>query len=247
MILLTESEEVIRQGAATYKTEIQPVANIYASELSINQANEFRFTLNENASSVFITIYKEGEALTNHNAGALAKGIQTIANPFGPIDYDAWSVTASSRPVAYPVKISDDTPIFQFYSGRAVAVDNNPESPFFGRVYVSESAGGLISEGTPVNPRTTQKGIYILDAALTDVTNQGADSYAGNITWGANVNANYQYAPRGIATDASGKVYIFSGTGESRQDGTDHPESSRVGSFFYNPGRDKAMCGETGC
>ena len=196
------------QGAATYKTEIQPVANIYASELSINQANEFRFTLNENASSVFITIYKEGEALTSHDAGALAKGIQTIANPFGPIDYDAWSDTASSRPVAYPVKISDDTPIFQFYSGRAVAVDNNPESPFFGRVYVSESAGGLISEGTPVNPRTTQKGIYILDAALTDVTNQGADSYAGNIAWGANVNANYQYAPRGIATDASGKVYI---------------------------------------
>ena len=79
------------------------------------------------------------------------------------------------------VKISDDSPIFQFYSGRGVAVDNNPESPFFGRVYVSESAGGLISEGTPVNPRTTQKGIYILDAALSDVTNQGAKSYTGNI------------------------------------------------------------------
>ncbi|WP_455584469.1 N-acetylmuramoyl-L-alanine amidase [Bacteroides sp.] len=196
------------QGAATYKTEIQPVANIYASELSISQANEFKFTLNENASSVFITIYKEGEALNSHNAGALGKGVHTIANPFGAIGYDTWSVTASSRPVAYPAKISDDTPVFQFYSGRAVAVDNNPESPFFGRVYVSESAGGPVSEGTPINPRTTQKGIYILDAALTDVTNQGSESYTGNIAWGANVNASYQYAPRGIATDAAGKVYI---------------------------------------
>ena len=196
------------QGAAIYKTEIQPVANIYASELSISPANEFKFTLNEDASSVFITVYKEGETLTSYNAGALNKGAQVITNPFGTTNYDTWSVTASSRPVAYPVKISDDSPIFQFYSGRGVAVDNNPESPFFGRVYVSESAGGLISEGTPVNPRTTQKGIYILDAALSDVTNQGAKSYTGNIAWGANVNASYQYAPRGIATDASGKVYI---------------------------------------
>lgn len=194
------------QGAAIYKTEIQPVANIYASELSISPANEFKFTLNEDASSVFITVYKEGETLTSYNAGALNKGAQVITNPFGTTNYDTWSVTASSRPVAYPVKISDDSPIFQFYSGRGVAVDNNPESPFFGRVYVSESAGGLISEGTPVNPRTTQKGIYILDAALSDVTNQGAKSYTGNIAWGANVNASYQYAPRGITTDASGKV-----------------------------------------
>lgn len=169
------------QGAAIYKTEIQPVANIYASELSISPANEFKFTLNEDASSVFITVYKEGETLTSYNAGALNKGAQVITNPFGTTNYDTWSVTASSRPVAYPVKISDDSPIFQFYSGRGVAVDNNPESPFFGRVYVSESAGGLISEGTPVNPRTTQKGIYILDAALSDVTNQGAKSYTGNI------------------------------------------------------------------
>ncbi len=196
------------QGVATYKTEIQPVANIYASELSISEANEFKFTLNENASSVFITIYKEGEALNSYDAGALAKGVHVIGNPFGIIEYDAWSVTANSRPVAYPVKISDDSPIFQFYSGRAVAVDNNPESSFFGRVYVSESAGGTISEGTPVDPRTTQKGIYILDAALTDITNQGAESYTGNVAWGANVNASYQYAPRGIATDARGKVYI---------------------------------------
>lgn len=164
--------------------------------------------MNEDASSVFITVYKEGETLTSYNAGALNKGAQVITNPFGTTNYDTWSVTASSRPVAYPVKISDDSPIFQFYSGRGVAVDNNPESPFFGRVYVSESAGGLISEGTPVNPRTTQKGIYILDAALSDVTNQGAKSYTGNIAWGANVNASYQYAPRGITTDASGKVYI---------------------------------------
>ena len=43
------------------------------------------------------------------------------------------------------------------------------------------------------------------------------------------------------------KIYLFQGLPKADKNGTDHPESSRVGSFFYNPGRDKAMCGETGC
>ena len=196
------------EGIARFKSEISPVANIYASELSITNEKAFKFTLNENASSVFINIYKDGESIDSYSAGALAKGVQTIANPFGSKEYNAWSVTASARPVGYPAKISDDSPVFQFYSARGVAVDNNPESLFFGRVYVAESAGGLMTAGTPVNPRTSQKGIYILDAALTDVTNQGAKSYTGGVAWGTNSGTGYQYAPRGITTDATGKVYI---------------------------------------
>mgnify|MGYP002232621984 FL=1 len=43
------------------------------------------------------------------------------------------------------------------------------------------------------------------------------------------------------------KLYLFQGLPKADKMETDHPESSRVGSFFYNPGRDKAMCGETGC
>ncbi len=196
------------QGIARFKTESSPVANIYASELSISTDKTFKFTLNENASSVFINIYKDGESIDSYGAGALVKGVQTVTNPFGDKNYDAWSVTASSRPVGYPAKISDDSPVFQFYSARGVDVDNSPESPFFGRVYVAESAGGRISEGTPVNPRTSQKGIYILNAALTDVTNQGVNSYTGEVTWGTNSSTSYQYSPRGITVDATGKVYI---------------------------------------
>jgi hypothetical protein len=196
------------QGIARFKTLDQVKANIYASELSVTADKKFRFTLNENAESVFITLSKEGETLTSYNAGALAKGRHTIDNPFDNMEFDFWSVTATTRSVNRPVKISDDSPLFQFYGARGVAVDNTPESPFFGRIYVTESAGGLVTVGAPPNARSTQRGIYILNAAHEDITNQGTNSYTGSITWSANSSTGYQYAPMRPAVAPDGKLYI---------------------------------------
>jgi N-acetylmuramoyl-L-alanine amidase len=199
------------QGIARYKTENSPVANIYASELSFT-GNKFNFTLNENAVSLAIEIYNEGEFVQTHEAGALAKGVHSINNPFGTTTFDSYGITATARPNIALAKVSDDSPVFQFYSPRGIGIDNNPESPYFGRIYVSESVGGGITEGSPANARTTQKGIYILNAAFTDVTNQGANSYTGNVSWGTNSDTGYQYSPKGIATDSDGKVYISDAT-----------------------------------
>jgi hypothetical protein len=198
------------QGMAKYKTVDVPTANIYASELSVidDTDGRFRFTLNEDAQSVVISISKEGETLTSHNAGALTKGTHSIINPFGTTGFDAWSVTATARPVSRPVKISGDDPVFQFYSARGVAVDNTPESPYFGRIYVTETAGGQVTVGTPPNARSTQRGIYILNAAQEDVTGQGPNSYNGSISWATNSNTGYQYGPMHPTVAPNGKLYI---------------------------------------
>lgn len=197
------------QGVARYKTEQKPMANIYASEASFEN-DKFTFTLNENATSVVITTYSEGEFGQSYDAGALSKGVHSIDNPFAASSFDSFSLTATAQPNAAVAKISDDSPVFQFYSGRGVAVDNTPTSPYFGRVYVAESAGGLITEGAPANARTTQKGVYVLDAALQDVTNQEANAYSGSLTWGTNSATGYQYSPCRVSVAPDGKVYISS-------------------------------------
>jgi hypothetical protein len=200
------------QGMARYKTPDIPTANIYASELSITPENAFRFTLNENAQSVVIAISKEGETITTHNAGALSKGVHTLDNPFISADFDGWSITATARPVSRPVKISNDDPVFQFYAPRGVTVDKTPESPYFGRVYITEPMGGPITEGAPADARTTQQGIYILNAAFEDVTSQGENSYTGGISWGTYVTASYQFGPMRPAVAPDGKLYISDAT-----------------------------------
>ncbi|MDR3350092.1 MAG: N-acetylmuramoyl-L-alanine amidase, partial [Prevotellaceae bacterium] len=205
------------QGLARYKTVTKPTANIYASELSLTADNKFKFTLNEDAQSVKIDLLNnntEGESsvLATYDAGALAKGVHEIAHDFSTdgvaLGAYPWRVTATARPVGMPTKISDNSPQFLFYAPRGVAVDNSQTSPFFGRVYVAEGAGGAVTEGAPDPTRTTQRGMYVLNAALTDVTNQQENSYTGDVAWAAGSNTGYQYAPTRPAVAPDGKVYI---------------------------------------
>jgi hypothetical protein len=191
------------QGMARYKT-VAPTAkaNIYASELSIETTNEgynLKFTLNENAKAVSVILYNGSEVLKTIDAGPLSKGIQTVLLATADLPegtYD-WTVTATTNAIDRPMKISDNTqPQMQFYSPRGVAVDNSFESQYFGRIYATETAPGAVTN------RTTKDGIYILNSALQDVTNQGANSYAGGVSWGA------ASSPMRVSVGEDGKVYL---------------------------------------
>jgi N-acetylmuramoyl-L-alanine amidase len=190
-------------GVGRYKTIAQNTAvNIYASELSCvteqSQAN-LKFTLNGNANSVQVNIYKDSELVKTIDLGAMTKGVQNINVDLGELQnatYD-WSITASASAIDRPVKITDNAEsTLQFYSPRGVAVDNEFESSCFGRVYASETVPGKVTS------RTTQDGIYILNSAMEDVTGQGQNSYAGGITWGAGSS------PMRLSVAPDGFVYV---------------------------------------
>lgn len=196
------------EGYQVFKSLSAPIANIYAGEVSLTEQG-LGFRLNENATSVLITIEREGETIDSHELGAMDKGYHLIENPFKDIAFDALSITASARTVAYPVKISNDDPLFQYYSPRGVAVDRTPSSPYFGRIYVAESVGGTISEGAPAEPRTTTKGVYAIGADFTDVTEQGNQAWTGNVEWGDN-GTNYQNALSKPTVAPDGDVFVTS-------------------------------------
>jgi N-acetylmuramoyl-L-alanine amidase len=202
-----------KQGTARYKTEQNPVANIYASEISYTDG-AFHFTLNENATAVTVEIYDEGEWVQTYNVGALAKGVHRVDNPFGGVSFDSYGITATAHTNIALAKISTTDVQFNFFNLRGVAVDNTPTSPFFGRVYASEAGGGAATG------RTTQDGIYILNAALQDITNQGASAYAGNVSW----STSSQASPFRPATGPDGQVYI-----------TDWSDTSTAGIWVMDP------------
>ena len=43
------------------------------------------------------------------------------------------------------------------------------------------------------------------------------------------------------------KIYLFQGLPKADKMELIIQKAVELGAFFYNPGRDKAMCGETGC
>ena len=191
-----------------YQTLSSAVANIYAGEVDYDGKN-FIFRLNEDATDVTISIEKNNEIVASQSVGALKKGANKVANPFGKTAFDHYSITVTTRPVAFPVKISNDDEIFQFYAPRGVAVDKTPASPYFGRVYVTNSVAGQCEYGTAESFRNSSMGVYVLSNDFQDITNQGANAWHGNVEWGANnTSTNYQWALTRPAVAPNGDVFV---------------------------------------
>lgn len=158
-------------------------ANIYASALkmeSTEQQYKFSFLLNEDATEVAIEFTSGDKVLKSYSAGALSKGNNqvSIAKTEIPLGKDIhWQVKATAKSVARPIKMTGDEETLKFYNAYGVAIDNNPESPYFGRIYVASS-----KPGTSGN-RTTGQGIYIMDPQFKDITGQANKAYDGGIEW----------------------------------------------------------------
>ncbi|MBQ9216563.1 MAG: N-acetylmuramoyl-L-alanine amidase [Muribaculaceae bacterium] len=168
--------------------------NIYASELSATMTEEAKydlaFTLNADATSVTIKVMDGATVVKTIDAGALTKGKNVVQADLTGINKQnlTWSVLAVATPAddASPRALTnlDLQEQINFANLRGVAVDNSTESPYFGRLYMTEAKGGT------ANGRTTRNGLYVLDATFADVTGQGNNPYTGNITWASNASPN---------------------------------------------------------
>lgn len=162
-------------------------ANIYASELSAAKSGggkyQISFKLNADATNVTVKVMNATAEVKRVDLGAMPKGENRAELDLSGVEGTgfSWIVVATAAPTTaeQPLKFTDsDETALSFKEARGIAVDNSMESPYFGRVYISESKGGAINGG-----RTTNDGIYILDATFADVTGQGSKAYAGGENW----------------------------------------------------------------
>jgi hypothetical protein len=187
------------------------VAAPFASGIT-NNAGTISFLLNESADDVKI-IFDNG-ASTN-DLGALAKGTQSfslgvstnyqivvrkVAAP-GFLTYTgtnssivlngtngagtATTYTVVSA-VSFPQQISTDSnPLVNFVSPRGIAINRNPGSPYFGRVYIANSAAGTSApaSGTTGVARNNGEGIYLLNADQTDALGLGDTASTAGLTF----------------------------------------------------------------
>jgi len=183
---------------------------IYGSELkAVSTASGYNlsFTLNAPATSgeIIFTPTPSGSVVTVPITTTLNVGRNTVpvASTQVPAGNYTWAVKVTGAAVPNMVKFTDETanPLLNFFSAGSLAIDNSFESPYFGRMYVSSNYN---TGGAPNGRGNTSPGIYVLDGALTDVTNQTNTAYAGNVSW----VANFFTSPDRVCVGADGTVYI---------------------------------------
>jgi hypothetical protein len=176
-------------------------ARPYASSLT-NNAGTISFRLNESADNVKVV----SGGVTN-DLGALPAGLHS----FGPGVSDPYQVEVfKASPAGFAtaiapnrgavLQISTDSNPLRFLQPRGLAVNTDPTSPYFGRVYVANAAAGTTSPGA----RSVGDGIYIFNADLSDAVGQGDTPRTGGldfVTGGA-------VTPYRLSLGQDGKLYI---------------------------------------
>ena len=200
--------------------------NIYASGLkAVQQESSVTayYTLNAPADSLYFMLYGEdinsAMFMTVADPAALSKGAHALPLTL-PSDIPAgtyhWAIRAFAPSTAFE-DVTDDSGMFDYYLPQDVAVDNNFNSPFFGRVYVCESMRGL-SDGHSDACQNQTRGIYMYNADMTFVNGDTAalHGYDGNLGGSVGTGSEGEIASverhnlKRIAIDEQGYVYIAS-------------------------------------
>lgn len=178
-------------------------ATPYASGIS-NDTGTVYFTLNEPADNVKIIFDGGGPGNTN-DLGALSKGVTSFL--LGA--HTSWQIHVTKSTAQVWTRISADTNVpNQFFSPRSIDVNRNPASPYFGRVYVMEhaGAGGTGNTGTG---RSVTKGLFALNADLTDALGQGNFGLSGGLdAYTLLTAANNRFDPWKISVGEDDYLYV---------------------------------------
>lgn len=192
-------------------TQANAEANIYAYGLKVNSDTEVSFTLNSTPTSVAVNFYKDATLVHTINVENAVKGANTVAVDLSAVtgiangDKLTWEVVATAAANEAITLFSDADDVNQVLSYPSnVAVDNNPKSDYFGRVYVTEATA--YNYGNDFSGRTTQMGVYIYDANLKHIESVGDGAFAGGVNWDA---TNWSWnSPCELFVGSNGDVFI---------------------------------------
>lgn len=233
-LYLMVGNDVVRYTTKGVEQAASP-ARIYAYDLSYTESESsytIHFKLNEDATAVdlLLTNPESGETVETISLGALEKGENetTISRTELPAEQLNWSIKATADNVTRFTKVSDDSALYQYYAPYGVAIDKSPESDYFGRIYVTNTAAGTVSAGNPAQAQTSSVGVYVLGADISDITNQGSTAYKGTISWSGSTGMG----PRKAAVAADGRVFLCDASADNAGIYYMDPETFEITTLF---------------
>ena len=211
------SGEVETPAASSYAFTV-PVSlasnNAYAYDITVTTADDVAtvsYRLNAPANSVKVqllcdgAVYSEVDGTTYANEDTNLNTATISLADLGVGDY-SYQVVVNSDVVTTPTEYSKS---YRFYHPQAVEVDNNTNSPYFGRVYVTEC---LAASSTTYHSYYTGTGLYVFDPTLTAVTNSsGNPGFTGGMTmqkYLTESSSTTAYDPRKIRISEDGRVFL---------------------------------------
>ena len=147
----------------------------WAYDLSLTTEGDnytFTFKATTPATATLIFTNADGEETGRVELGTIAAGVNTKTLTAAEIPGEGklnWAVKMAYDEVVELREVTDQSRgIYNFYSMMDVLVDNNPESEYFGKIYIQQSMNGA-SDGATTRSQTQKSGIFIYDQELNEL------------------------------------------------------------------------------
>jgi hypothetical protein len=173
-----------------------------------NTGSAIVFRLNESADSVKI-IY--GGGASTNDLGARGAGLHNIAlAAVGAVQIEVSKNPGFGYLQGIPTQISVDTNKWvRFNAPRGVAVNRNPASPYFGRIYVANSDTGSVTiAGFPTRAMPQGDGIFMINADFTDAAGQGDVARTAGLNFRNPVVTDAANKPHRVEVGEDDNLYI---------------------------------------
>ncbi len=180
---------------ATASAQVADGARVYAYGLTQTEGENVTvsFKTNVTAKTAKVVLSAEGQDdVTVDATSSDGKNWTAIVKPSTLFAADVaynWKAEVSNDAIASATCVFTKA----FNRPSALSVDKNPESGYFGNVYISENVG--YSSGT------TTTGLYAGDAALTELTVHSIDKIVGD-------GSTRSSLPRSMSVASNGKIVV---------------------------------------
>ena len=185
---------------------LNPFAYALSSKLSADETTlTVNYSLNAAATSVKVVVLDGENVLKTVDCSALglAKGAYTTTIPTADLPKTkslTWKVEVTGAEVTAPTAVSG----YHLFHPAGVDIDNNIESPYFGRILATEAMQSVVSETGTYISAGFGAGIFAFDAAFEQIKNGDKVGFNGGKTFSTTKN---DYAPRRIRIAADGRIF----------------------------------------
>lgn len=203
--------------------------NAYAYDIKVDKQDGnyvVSYRLNAPASQVKVQLWQGEEMLKEFDGTTIAQYVddsKAEVNNLNTVTITAADMPQVNGRAQFRVAVTSETlteatvaeKAYRFYHPAGVAIDNNTDSPYFGRLYMTEAMPSTSATYHSYGEGNGQ-GLYIFDQMLNPVANAGGTyAFKGGQTFQSDFSGgNTSYDPRKVRISKDGRV-LLSGQNEN--------------------------------
>lgn len=223
----TTTNSCTTPAKSTMQVDGPPTCRVLPHDLTVvNNGNSytFKYKTNTNAQSGYLVFYKE-DGKTVDQKIALPTPIQrnvinqiTVAKSALPKRHGiTWGIELTGKAVpkySYLQEITDQTrEIYDFYNMMGVLVDNNPESDYFGKIYIQATLTGK-SDGATTRADNQKAGLFIYNQWLDELNPTSNVGIQPSLPSGYSIGSANQFNRLAIDPTTNNITYCYAVSGQ---------------------------------